>query len=50
MPEVILGNNLVHNEAERDSYVLITRHGSVVIIILNVECEKPRLRGRDDAV
>ena len=48
--EVKLGNNLVWEKAEEDSHVLPTRHGSVVIIILNVKCEKPRVPGRDDAV
>ena len=44
-----MGNNLVQNEAERGSHVLPTRHGSVVVIIFNVECEKLRVPGRDDA-
>ena len=45
-----MGKNLFRNEADRDSHLLPTRHGSVVVIILNVECEKPRMPGRDDAV
>ena len=45
-----MGNNLVQNEAERDSHGPPTRHGSVVVIIFNVEYEKPRMPGRDDTV
>ena len=45
-----MGKKLVQNEAERNSHVLPTRPGSVVVIMFIVECEKPRIPGRDEYV
>ena len=44
-----MGNNIFHNESERDLYLLPTRLGSVGVIISNVKFEKPRVPGRDEA-